>query len=372
MKRLLLLGGGHAHVHVLRELARSPLPGTEVLLVTPFERQMYSGMVPGLVAGHYRAEDCAIPLLPLARAARVSLLEASAVAMNAAQRWVQLSSGQRAEYDVLSIDTGSEMNRDVIPGAREHGLFVRPIEHFVQLFERTVELMQRRALDVVVIGAGAAGVELAMALQHRFGDQARLALVTGGPAPLEGYPLRVIERAAAQLRRLRITVLPQSCTAIAADHLQLASGARVACDVPVLAVGSGAPAWLKGSGLTLDEHGYVATGATLQSCSHAQVLAAGDVATRLDVQRPRSGVYAVRAGPALAHNLRAWVAGQALEAHLPPARTLNLISCGDKVAIASWGEWSAQGRWVWWWKDHIDRKFVRRYTLPQTALNRSA
>ena len=365
MKRLLLLGGGHAHVHVLRALARQRLPGTEVMLVTPFLRQMYSGMVPGLVAGHYAADDCAIPLAPLAHAAGVSLVEASAVAMDADARVVRLSTGQQAEYELLSIDTGSVMARDMLPGAAEHALFVRPIEHFVQLFERTVLLAAQRALDVVVIGGGAAGVELAMALQRRLGVQARVALVLGGTTPLEGYSVEVVAAAMANLRRWRIALLPETCASIAADHVLLASGARLACDVPVLAAGSSAPLWLQGSGLALDERGYISTTATLQSSSHAQVLAVGDVASRIDMAHPRSGVYAVRAGPPLAHNLRALLAGAPTQAHQPSPRTLNLISCGDRRAIASWGNWTAQGRWVWWWKDHIDRDFVRRYSLPE-------
>ncbi len=77
-KRVLLLGGGHAHVHVLQALAREPLAGAEVALITPFARQIYSGMVPGLVAGHYRAEQCAIALQPLAQAARVNFIEGMA------------------------------------------------------------------------------------------------------------------------------------------------------------------------------------------------------------------------------------------------------------------------------------------------------
>ena len=370
MKRLLLLGGGHAHVHVLQAIAREPLPGAEVLLVTPYSRQMYSGMVPGLVAGHYSAAACAIPLQPLALAARLPLVESSAVSIDAAARKVTLADGRIAEYDVLSIDTGSVMDRSLIPGAREHGLFVRPIEHFVQLFEGLLDLAAQRVLDIVVLGGGAAGVELAMALQYRLGEtgatrgqeRARIALVTGGAAPLAGYPPHVMQRAARALRQRRITVLPEVCAAIERGHVLLGNGARLACDAPVLAIGSGAPAWLTGSGLTLDERGFIVTGPSLQSTSHAEVFAVGDVASRNDVLLPKSGVHAVRAGPPLAHNLRALLAGGTLVQHRPQNRTLNLLACGERRAIASWGGWSAEGAWVWRWKDHIDRAFVARYS----------
>ena len=379
-KRLLLLGGGHAHVHVLQALAREPLAGAEVALVTPFARQMYSGMVPGLVAGHYRAEQCAIALQPLAAAARVHFIEGSAVALDAAARRVTLADGRVAEYDVLSLDTGAVMDRQRLAGAREQGLFVRPIEHFVHLLDGLLDLAARRVLDVVVVGGGAAGVELAMALQHRLAgrgeERARVALVTGGGEPLAGSPASVMRRAALALAERRVTVFRDSVAALLHGAVVLTSGARLACDAPVLATGAEAPLWLAGSGLALDDKGFVSTGPMLQSNSHPEVFAAGDVACRSDAPHAKSGVYAVRAGPPLALNLRRYVGGGALHPHVPQRRTLNLISCGDRRAIVSWGNWAAQGRWAWWWKDRIDRAFVARYSLPgepaPVALTRSA
>ena len=66
MKRVVLLGGGHAHVRVLADLAERPLSGWEVHLASPYRRQIYSGMLPGWIAGHYPIEACAIALDRLA------------------------------------------------------------------------------------------------------------------------------------------------------------------------------------------------------------------------------------------------------------------------------------------------------------------
>jgi selenide,water dikinase len=365
MKRLMLLGGGHAHVHVLQQMAREPLPGVQAVLVTPHGRQVYSGMVPGLVAGHYADHQCAIALEPLARAARVELALASAAQLDAASRTVTLADGRSAHYDVLSVDVGGTQSRDAIPGAREHALFVRPIEHFVKLLGDVLVLAQQRVLDVVVVGAGAGGFELALALQHRLAGQgeerARVCLVAGEAGVLPGYPEGVRRRAVAALKRARITVFNDQCVEIAASQLTLAGGARLACDVPVMALPASPPPWLAASGLALCERGFVATGPTLQSTSHPEVFAAGDVASRIDAPHPRSGVYAVRAGPPLALNLRRFLAGGQLSAYRPQRRSLNLLSCGARRAIVAWGDMAAEGGWAWWWKDRIDRRFIARY-----------
>jgi pyridine nucleotide-disulfide oxidoreductase family protein len=371
MKRLVLLGGGHTHVHVLSEMAREPMPGVQAVLATPFARQIYSGMVPGWMAGHYTIDQCAIALEPLARAAKVELALSSAVALDAGERTVTLADGRVAEYDVLSIDTGSQLDRDAIPGAREHGLFVRPIEHFVQLYERMLAMGTDRTLDVVVIGGGAAGFEVALAIQHRLNgdglERCRVCIVTGDASVLPGFDPGVQQRAMRVLRRARVTVLNQRCIEIGAQQVHLDNGARVVCDVPVLALNTVAPPWLRDSKLALDDKGFVRTTPTLQSESHAEVFAAGDVASRNDRDLPRSGVFAVRAGPPLALNLRRRLAGGVLQPWQPQQRSLYLLSCGRRRAIASWGGWSAQGHWVWRWKDWIDRGFVAKYAQPIAA-----
>jgi selenide,water dikinase len=361
-RRLLLLGGGHAHVQVLDALARAPLPGLQATVVTPYARQMYSGMVPGLLAGHYAADDCVIPLAPLAAAAGVTLRLARAVALDARSRQVRLDDGEQLGYELLSIDTGPEADLDSLTGASEHGLPVRPIEAFVQRIEQMVD---GPAPALVVIGGGAAGVELAMALAHRHrrsgAAAARVALVAG-PAPLVDLGAEVQRRAWRALAAQGVALHPQSAEAVAAKRVHLDDGTQLPCDAALLALGAAPSRWLADSGLALDARGFVATGATLQSRSHAEVFAAGDVATRVDAPHPKSGVYAVRAGPPLAANLRSALLGLPLQTYWPQKRTLYLLSCGECRAIASWGGWTAEGAWVWRWKDRIDRAFIARYT----------
>lgn len=363
-KHLVLLGAGHAHVHVLSTLAAQPMPGVQITLVAPYPRQLYSGMVPGFVAGHYALDDCVIPLEPLLENTGIRWLTRSTTALDTLAQSVTLDDGSVLHYDWLSVNTGPVQDRQrieaMLPGAREHGLFVRPIETFGALWPRVAEMANSRALRVAVIGGGAAGIELAMAIRHRL-PKAAVTLITGGDKVAASYPARLQQRVSQALKRRNVTVLPDMAACIQAGEVVLGSGARLACDVPVIATGAQAPAWLAGSGLALDEQGFMTVDACQRSTSHANVFAAGDVSSRIDQTLARSGVYAVRAGPALARNIAAATSGMEPTPHMPPVNTLNLLSCGDHYAIASWGKYSAQGRWVWWLKDWIDRSFIKRY-----------
>jgi pyridine nucleotide-disulfide oxidoreductase family protein len=363
-RQLVLLGAGHAHVEVLSRLAAQRLVGARITLVTPHALQIYSGMVPGLVAGHYTLDECVIPVEPLVRRSGIRWLTRSVRGLDAKAQTVQFDDGSSVHYDWLSVNTGPVINRtrmeQVIPGAREHGLFIRPIEAFANMWPQVAGMGAKRALRVAVIGAGAAGIELAMAVRERL-PNAAITLLCGDAPVAAGYPSQVQQLLVAALKARRITLIQDSATGLDGSSVQLAGGATLACDVPLIATGAQAAPWLHASGLALDQQGFIAVDAFQRSTSHGNVFAAGDVSSRQDRVLARSGVYAVRAGPALAYNLAATVAGTPAKAHEPPAHSLNLISCGNRFAIASWGSYCAQGRWVWWLKNWIDRRFVARY-----------
>lgn len=364
MKHLILLDCGHAHLHVLSTLAAHPLPGVQVTLVTPYPRQLCGAMMPGFIAGHYTLDDCVMPLEPLLKNTGIRWLARSVTALDTDTRSLTLDDGSMLAYDWLSINTGAVHDRQKmeaqIPGAREHGLFVRPLEPFAALWPRVVELAHKRTLRVAVIGAGATGIELAMAMAHRLPGSS-LTLISGDTPVAAYYPLAVQQRVRQALKQRHITVLNERVVGLQPGEVLLANGARLVCDVPVIALGGQAPAWLADSGLALDEYGLIAVDACQRSTRHAEVFAVGDISRRVNQPLAHSGVYTVRAARALLKNLTAVVAGAEPRAQLPPQNTLNLLSCGNHEAIASWGNYSAQGRWVGWLKDWLDRRFVQRY-----------
>lgn len=364
MKRLLLLGAGHAHVHVLSMLAKHDMAGAEVTLVAPFSSQVYFGMVPGFVAGHHDLAQCVIPLEPLLQGSRVKWLMRSVVGLDAANRCCRLDDGSELSYDLLSVNTGPVHDRqrmdELMPGSRSNALFVRPIEAFVELWPKVCDMGQTRQLRLAVIGGGAAGIELACAVAHRL-PQSSVTLISGLTPVASSYSTAVQQRVRQALQRHRITLIQANVTAVDAGNLTLSNGAHLRCDVPLLAAGAQAPRWLQDSGLALDEAGFIQVDACQRSTSHPLVFAVGDVSTRADQAGGRSGVYAVHAGPALFDNLRAVIAGIEAKPYQPPQKTLQLLSCGRRYAIGNWGNLSFEGRWVWYLKDRIDRAFLARF-----------
>lgn len=374
MKRLLLLGGGHAHVHVLSTLAQQPLAGWDVHLMTPSTRQIYSGMLPGWVAGHYAIEDCAINLAALARQAGVTLHPCAATHLDAVHQEVHAApypgqpAGTLLSFDLLSIDTGPVAATANLPGADLHSLPVRPIEQFIAAWPTLVERLRQHSgpVHLGVLGAGAAGVELAFAIQFRAQREGwaplQLHLLGSDDLPLAGAPAALRRRTAVLLSQRGIRWHGgQRVQSLHSSHLLMEDGASLPMDACLSVTGAAAPTWPRHSGLALDEAGFIRVGPTLQSVSHPNILAAGDVASYAD-PRPKSGVFAVRAGPVLAGNLRALATGQAPTAWTPQRRALYLISTGAHHALGHWGPLSWGGDWVWRWKDHIDRAFVRRYS----------
>lgn len=356
MKRLLLLGGGHAHVHLLKSLAGAPLPDTEVTLVSPYDRQIYSGMLPGWVAGHYALEDCLIPLAPLAHTANIRFVQTAAIRIDPEVASVHCADGSELPYDWLSIDTGTAFDPATIDGAAEHALLVRPIEQFVARWQ-TTRVRLGAGDRVVMVGGGAAGIELLLSMQHAL-PHCRFELISAANT----LPGSVGPRLARILKIRGITLhAATAAKRIFADRVQLADGREVPSACTVVAIGATAGFLIPAPGLARDERGFILTNDFLQSTSHPRIFAAGDCATMANHARPKSGVYAVRAGPALLANIRRAVADQALIPYTPQTRSLYLISTGGRHALASWGRWSWQGNWVWRWKDRIDRAFIAKY-----------
>jgi len=367
---IVLVGGGHAHVHVLTAFAMRPVAGVRLTLIARDLETPYSGMLPGLIAGLYTHDDAHIDLVRLAAATGARLIHAEATGLDRANRRVVLEGRPPIAYDVVSFDVGITPALGSIAGAAEHGIAVKPIGSFIAKFDAL--RVRCRAPNgprrIAIIGGGAGGVELLLSVRSRLlaeaGERASefsFALATAGDI-LEGHNPRVkrIFRGVLAGRGIELHERRGAC-AIKPGAIEFASGAPLAADAVLVTTDAAPPPWFRDTGLALDPNGFIAVGPTLQVLNDPDVFAAGDCAALTETPREKAGVYAVRAGPPLAENLHHRANGQAPKAWRPQRRHLALISTGERYAVASRGALALEGRWLWTLKDRIDRRWMRMY-----------
>jgi len=374
LKDLVLLGGGHSHVAVLKMFGMQPAPGVRLTLVSKDIWTPYSGMLPGYIAGHYTFEESHIDLRPLCRFAGARFIKAEVTGLDLAEQRVLLRDRLGIKYDTLSINIGSTPRSADVPGASTHALAVKPIEKFLEGWRRIVEQASGNRLRLVIVGGGAGGVELALCCQYRLSrDNPELHLVTDRDVVLASHNASTQKRFTRILRERGIAVHPgHRVISVDKNKVTCEGGATVPFDALLWVTDAAAPAWLKESGVAVDERGFLRVNERLQSTSHANVFAAGDIAAVQNYPRPKSGVFAVRQGMPLARNLRATMCDEVLRPFKPQKQFLSIISTGDKYAVASRHWWAVEGALVWTVKDWIDRRWMRKYQeLPAMAATTS-
>lgn len=375
---LVLLGAGHAHLEVLRAFGRRPEPGVRLTLVTQGRHTPYSGMLPGLIAGHYGFDQAHVAVEPLARWAGTRLVIGTANGLDPADKLVRLADGTQVAYDLLSIDVGGISDLS-IAGAAAHAIPVKPIDGFRDRFEALrarvldMRVLEAGDLHVAMVGAGAGGVELILAMRHRLStdladagrpaNRIAMTLISRDPEPLPGFPDRLRRRFTAILAEAGIALrAPATVASVADGGVLFTDGSTLAADAVFWATEAGAQPWLAEIGLPLDGRGFILVDATLRASE--SVFAAGDTAAFRPRPLPKSGVYAVRAGQTLADNLRRVATGRELRPFRPQRTALYLISAGPRHALGTRNGIVVEGDWVWRLKSWIDRRFVARFRDP--------
>jgi len=380
VKDLVLIGGGHSHVSVLRRFGMHPMPGIRLTLITRDIHTPYSGMLPGYVAGLYDYDECHIDLGPLARFAAARLYHTEVEGLDLENRQVIAAGRPPINFDLLSVNIGSRPRTIDIPGAAEYAMPVKPIDIWLQQWQELQDrvVASKGRFQVVVVGGGAGGVELALSTQHRLhtllrhngDDPSRLhyTLLSQSDTVMPSHNKGVQRRFSRILRERGIVVRTGNrATEVTPTAVHADGQDPQPADAVLWVTQASAPDWPTSSGLAVDEHGFIRVDDYLQSLSHPGIFAAGDIAAMPD-PRPKSGVFAVRQGKVLTANLQRACSGRALRRYRPQRNFLGLISTGDRYAIASRGTWSMEGRWLWTVKDWIDRRFMRRFNeLPEMA-----
>ncbi len=379
LKDLVLIGGGHSHVAVIKMFGMKPIPGVRLTVIARDVHTPYSGMLPGYVAGHYEYDEAHIDLRPLCQFACARIYHDSAVRIDTKNKQVICANRPPVSYDILSINIGSRPEISNVPGAAEFAVPVKPINRFVDRWHLLLErvLSQSQSHRIAVVGGGAAGVELLLAVQYRLqqilkeqnrqNEVLEFHLISKSDRILAAFPAGVSQRFRRILDQRGVQV-HDTAEAINVDSksLKLGNGKTLTVDEVLWVTGASAPRWLKESGLEVDESGFMLANDMLQSTSHADIFAAGDIVHVIDHPRPKAGVFAVRQGKPLADNLRRALLNKPLRAFIPQKTLLALISTGDQYAIAAKAGLHLEGAALWTWKDWIDRRFMRKFSeLPE-------
>jgi selenide,water dikinase len=374
LRDIVLVGGGHSHVGVIRSFGMRPHPGVRLTVICRDTDTPYSGMLPGYIAGHYGFDEVHIDLRRLAQFAGARFIRGQVTGLDRAARKVLLTNRPPIPYDLASINIGSTPQLGGVPGAAQHALPVKPIFEFNHRWLALLDRVRSHAglTRIAVVGGGAGGVELLLAMQYRLGNELRALgrnpaqlefhLFTSGGAILPTHNTwvraafeRVLAERGVEVHR------DGEIRAVSATTLTTARGETFAADEVVWVTRAGGAAWLAGTGLALDADGFIKVRDTLQTLTDPAVFAAGDIAAMPEHPLEKAGVFAVRMGPPLAENLRRAVTGAPLLPYRPQRRWLALISTGDRDAVASRGVLGFKGAWVWRWKDWIDRRFMEKF-----------
>lgn len=375
-KTLLLAGAGHAHIGMLRRLSAARLKDTEAIdadihLISEQPQTIYSGMLPGWMAGHYQLHNISIDIKLLCVRAGVRFIQQSLVQVNSASNKVVTTGDEQMnfDYDVLSLNTGADTdmrwlydhnNHRSNSDAKNDMIAIRPLSTFIIQWQRILkDAKSSKKYQLAIIGAGAAAIELVMAAQVALRNISRNHQVTlvCGENLLSGFNSGFRQRVIKQLDRHDITIVRERASdyrdgKLSTMHKSLSINAVIA------ATGVIGSAWTASTDLDIEGDGFVAVNDKQQSVSHPNVFAVGDVATRVDKYVAHSGVHSVHGGAIEADNLLAYLKDSVMKSYQPKSRTLYLLSCGDKYAIGSWGNVSLQGRWVWHLKKYIDKRFI--------------
>ncbi|MEL7218066.1 MAG: FAD-dependent oxidoreductase [Pseudomonadota bacterium] len=360
--RLLLIGGGHSHVAVLADWIRHGAPG-RATLITPSPTLRYSGMVPGWIAGEHDRDDGLVDLAGLAQRAGIDLLLDRCIGIDGDASRISTDEHGKIDFDIASVDIGGIGRAQSILGNDPRIIDVRPIDAFVDRFERWREANSDERARIAVVGGGAGGVELAFGFRNASGfeHQPNVAIVTGQDGLLPGFSAGVRNRVVAEFERQGIETIGGNA-ALANGALSVADTSLEPVDLIVTALGSAAPLTGDAVSLDRDQHGFIAVDRFQRSASHPHIFAAGDVASRQDRHVPHSGVHAVHAGPILAANLRALANGrEPVRTYEPRPASLYLLSTGNGSAIASYGRMAGAGRWAARFKRWIDKRWIGTY-----------
>ena len=366
-KHLVLVGGGHAHLTVLSNLAGYVQSGHRVTLIGPSPYHYYSGMGPGLLSGIYRAQDARFHVKKMAEDRGGTFVQDKVIKIDPGQRTLNLQSGKQVSYDVVSFNTGSDVPLSPLVSAPPENIVpVKPVFNLLLARRVILPALKQKSMEFIVIGGGPAGVEITANLWRLVNENRGKALIrliagrkllVGLPEKVQGLALRSLtDRGIAVTEGNRVKEMTR-------DEIRLTDGSSHSFDVAFMALGVQPSRIFHDSGIPKGPDGGLLVNSFLQSVAHLEMFGGGDCVSFAEQPLAKVGVYAVRQNPILLHNLLAALEGKEMKAFMPQKDYMLIFNMGNGRGILWKKNFLWEGRLAFLLKDYIDRKFMRKFQV---------
>jgi NADH dehydrogenase FAD-containing subunit len=366
-RHLVLVGGGHAHLTCLKNLQHVVARGHRVTLISPTGYHYYSGMGPGMLGGTYLPQEIRFNVRKMAEAAEAEFVKAGVTRVDAPAGRLFLDSGSSIPFEVASFNTGSSVPLNAVSITECKNVFpVKPIINLLQARRIILENLFNRNLQLLIVGGGPAGLEIAgnvWKLIHDYRGGAQVTLVAGSRL-LADFPERVRSLALRSFQARQIEIIEGThLRALKRGYAELADGRQLPFDVTLLALGVKPASLFADSGLACGSDGGLLVNDYLQAVDHPNIFGGGDCISFQTRPLSKVGVFAVRQNPVLYHNLLASLEDRPLKPFQPQNDFLLIFNLGDGTGIFWRKNWVWNGRLAFILKNHIDRKFMRKFQI---------
>ena len=370
-KVLVLVGAGHANIQVLKKLTMKNYEGLQIITINNGYTSLYSGMTPGLIENYYVLEDASINLAKLCKNAGSVFINDEVIKLDEKKNIIYLKKHPPIKYNLLSLNIGCQSKINDLEISKEAEIIkVKPISNLVNKINSIEKLiLKEKVISCSIIGGGIGGIEIAFALQSRYQNSIKLNLFADQNNIEKNINSRTYKKLIALLSYKNINFVNSRIKNIKENHVEDEEGKKFPTRISIISTGAMSLPWIIDSGLSLDESGFINVNSFLQSESHKNIFATGDIASLNYQIRAKSGVMAVRQGEKLKENLFRFLLNKDPIHFKPQSSWLCLIGTGGKNALLNWGQFTIHGKLIWQLKELIDRKFVEKFSFENPMNN---
>ena len=367
--QLVLVGGGHANIQVLRELCMKNYQGLHTILVSKEYHATYSGMTPGFFFNKFSQQEIDIDLQRLCFNAGATFIKDEVIDLNLQQNEIKLLKYPSIYFDILSLNTGSISNyQNLNIESFSNCINVKPISDLVKKLPEIDNIVSKENCCVSIIGSGIAAYEISFSLKQRYLDKVKINII-GDKHLSEKNINKQTKRKLNQIARdMGIELIEGRVKQIKSDYLVLSNNENIKSNLNLLSTGADISPWITKTELLKNESGFVAVNKYLQSVNFENIFVTGDIADIEGFQRSKSGVMAVRQGQILKKNIFLKIQNKSMVKFKAQKNWLYLIGTYHNKAILNYHSISIHSSWCWYLKVLIDKKFIKKFSFPNKKI----